>query len=183
MKVEALFQLRCITYPTARYLHFVAPLPSVIADAIDDLLARTPSATAYDDLKGAVLQRLEPSQQRRIQKLLSEDLGDQRQSQLLHWLRQLLGGHPKNESQLPILRELLLQRLTQSVSMVLTGSVKTSLHRLRALADRICDSSVCVTATYHRCESLKAMRPTLAPGEKSRPPCQCTGEAEDVWQG
>ncbi|XP_070386879.1 uncharacterized protein [Dermacentor albipictus] len=92
-------------------------------------------------MKRTVLQRLDPSQQSRLQRLLSEELGDQRPSQLLHPLRQLLGGHSANDRQLPILCELFLGCLQQSARMVLAGSDETSLDRLAAHADRIYDCS------------------------------------------
>ncbi|XP_065294398.1 uncharacterized protein [Dermacentor albipictus] len=136
MQIDTRFQRRRITSQTARYLHVVAALSSDIAGAIDDLLAATPSAATYDDLKRIVLQRLKPSQQSRLQRPLSEGLGDQRPSQHLHRLSQLLNDHPENESQLPILRELFLRRLPH---VVLAGSDEASLDRLAVLADHIYD--------------------------------------------
>lgn len=52
-------------------------------------------------------------------------------------MRQLLGVHARQDDQLPLLRELFLQRLPKSVRVVLAGSSETSLRRLAQLADRI----------------------------------------------
>ncbi|XP_075533576.1 uncharacterized protein LOC142566626 [Dermacentor variabilis] len=92
MQAEVRFQLCRITSQRATYPQVVAALPSDIAVVIDDLLAGTTSATACEDLKRRVLPRIEPLQQRTLQQLLSEELGDQRPPELLHWLSQLLGG-------------------------------------------------------------------------------------------
>ncbi|KAH8021075.1 hypothetical protein HPB51_012359 [Rhipicephalus microplus] len=56
-------------------------------------------------------------------------------------MRQLLGVHARQDGQLPLLRELFLQRLPQSVRVVLAGSNETSLDRLAQLADRITEYS------------------------------------------
>ncbi|XP_037529287.1 sterile alpha motif domain-containing protein 1-like [Rhipicephalus sanguineus] len=116
-QVEARFQLRHITSQESKYLHVVAALPPDIADAVDDVLASTPSDKAYDELKSTVLKRLEVSEQSKLQQLLShEELGDQRPSQLLHQMRQLLRHQASEERQQPLLRELFLQRLPQYVT-------------------------------------------------------------------
>ncbi|XP_037505841.1 uncharacterized protein LOC119382197 [Rhipicephalus sanguineus] len=126
-QVEARFQLRRVTSQESKYLHIVAALPPDIADAIDDALASAPSVKAYDELKSAVLKRLEVSEQSRLQQLLShEELGGKRPSQLLHRMRQLLGQQAS-------------ERLPQSTRMILAGSDDVALERLAQLADRITD--------------------------------------------
>ncbi|XP_037528438.1 uncharacterized protein LOC125760135 [Rhipicephalus sanguineus] len=116
-QVEARFQLRRITSQESKYLHVVAALPPDIADAVDDVLASTPSEKAYDELKSIVLKRLE----------------------LLHRMRQLLGQQASEERQQPLLRELFLQRLPQSTRIILAGSDDVTLECLAQLADRITD--------------------------------------------
>ncbi|XP_037518379.1 uncharacterized protein LOC119395169 [Rhipicephalus sanguineus] len=139
-QVEARFQLRRITSQEFKYLHVVAALPPDIADAVDDVLASTPSEKAYDELKSTVLKRVEVSEQSRLQQLLShEELGDQLPSQLLHRMRQLLYQQASEELQQLLLRELLLQRLPQSTRMILAGSDNATIERLPQLADRIAD--------------------------------------------
>ncbi|XP_049519403.1 uncharacterized protein LOC125943898 [Dermacentor silvarum] len=134
------YQLRRIKSQESKYLHVIAALLPDIADAIDDVLASTPSEKAYDELKSTVLKRLEVSEQSRLQQLLShEELGNQRPSQLLHRMRQLLGQQASEERQQPLLRELFLQRLPQSTRMILAGSDDVALERLAQLADRIAD--------------------------------------------
>nr|XP_037272726.1 uncharacterized protein LOC119164606 [Rhipicephalus microplus] len=138
-QIEAHFELRRITSQQSKYLHVVSALPPDIADALDDVLASTPSEKPYDELKSTILKRLEVSEQSRLQQLLShEELGDQRPS-LLHRMRQLLGQQVSEERRHPLLRELFLQRLPLSTQMILAGSDDVTLERLGQLADRITD--------------------------------------------
>ncbi|XP_075741523.1 uncharacterized protein LOC142791063 [Rhipicephalus microplus] len=139
-QIEARFELRLITSQQSKYLHVVSALPPNIADAVDDVLASTPSEKPYDDLKSAVLKRTEVSEQSRLQQLLChEELSDQRPSQLLHRMRQLLGQQASEERQHQLLRELFLRRLPQSTRMILAGSDDVILERLVQLADLITD--------------------------------------------
>nr|XP_037275694.1 uncharacterized protein LOC119168391 [Rhipicephalus microplus] len=139
-QIEAHFELRRITSQQSKYLHVVSALPPDIADAVDDVLASTPPEKPYDELKSTILKHLEVSEQSRLQQLLShEKLGNQRPSQLLHRMCQLLGQQASEERQHPLLRELFLQRLPQSTRMILAGSDDVTLGGLAQLADRITD--------------------------------------------
>ncbi|XP_064468344.1 uncharacterized protein LOC135379022 [Ornithodoros turicata] len=140
LQIEARFALRRITSPLTKYLNVVSALPPDIADQVHYLLAAPPPDNPYEQLKEAILTRTECSEQSRIRQLLSgEELGDRRPSQLLHRMRQLLGSAA--DTQLPILRELFLQRLPQQVRMALAGSEEVSLEHLAQLADRIIEHS------------------------------------------
>ncbi|CAN7943356.1 unnamed protein product [Ixodes hexagonus] len=91
-QVEAQFQLQHITSQITKYLHVVSALPAEVADELEDILAATPTANQYDHLKAAILARKTASERSRLQSLLNmEELGDQRPSQLLRRMRQLLG--------------------------------------------------------------------------------------------
>ncbi|XP_037276758.1 uncharacterized protein LOC119169850 [Rhipicephalus microplus] len=139
-QIEARFELRRITSQQSKYLHVVSALPLNITDAVDDVLASTPSEKPYDELKSTVLKRLEVSEQSRPHQLLShEELGDQGPFQLLHRMRQLLGQQASEERQHSLLPELFLQRLPQSTRMILAGSDDVTLERLAQLADRFTD--------------------------------------------
>nr|XP_037275206.1 uncharacterized protein LOC119167784 [Rhipicephalus microplus] len=151
-QIEARFELRRITSQQSKYLHVVSALPPDIADAVDGVLASTPSEKPYEELKSTVLKRLEVSEQSRLQQLPShEELGDQRLSQLLHRMHQLLGQQASEERHNSLLRELFLQRLPQSTRMILSGSDAVTLERLAQLADPITDCTeppkMSITAT------------------------------------
>ncbi|CAN8014992.1 unnamed protein product [Ixodes persulcatus] len=92
-QVEAQFLLHRVTSQATRYLHIVSSLPAEVADELEDIHATAPTPNcAYDHLKAAVLARKTASERSRLQHLLSmEELGDQRPSQLLRRMLQLLG--------------------------------------------------------------------------------------------
>ncbi|KAH8028788.1 hypothetical protein HPB51_019587 [Rhipicephalus microplus] len=52
--IEARYELRRITSLKSKYLHVVSALPPDIADAVDDVLASTPSEKPYKELKNTV---------------------------------------------------------------------------------------------------------------------------------
>ncbi|KAH7979975.1 hypothetical protein HPB49_012366 [Dermacentor silvarum] len=86
----------------------------------------------------------------RLQQLLtSEELGNRCPSQILYWMRQLLGeGNFNTHSAL--LKELFLQHLTQPVRLVLAAADDTTLDHLAELDDKIHEAaapSVCIIAT------------------------------------
>lgn len=138
-QVEAQFHLRRVSTQLSKYYYVVSALPPDIADELDDVLAATPPADAYDQLKAAILLRKSESTTSRLQRLLTtEELGDQRPSQLLHRMRQLLGEQASDVNN-SILRELFLQRLPQGVRMVLAPANDMSLDRLAEMADRVAE--------------------------------------------
>ncbi|XP_037518118.1 uncharacterized protein LOC119394890 [Rhipicephalus sanguineus] len=116
-QVEARFQLRRITSQESKYLHVVAALPPDIADAVDDVLASTPSEKAYDELKSTVMKRLEVSEQSRLHNSCL--------------MKSSVTSVPRNYST--------ECRLPQSTRMILAGSDDVTLERLAQLADRITD--------------------------------------------
>ncbi|KAM7303398.1 hypothetical protein ISCGN_013356 [Ixodes scapularis] len=123
----------------SRYYCVVSALPPDIADELDDVLTATPPADAYDQLKAAILLRMSESITSRLQRLLTtEELGDQRPSQLLPRMRQLLGEQASDVNNF-ILRELFLQRLPQVVRVVLAPADYMSLDRLAEMADRVAE--------------------------------------------
>ncbi|KAH8041415.1 hypothetical protein HPB51_015189 [Rhipicephalus microplus] len=146
-QVEARFQLRHIKSQETTYFHVVAAMPPAIADAIDVELASTPAGEkAYDEVRSAIMKRLELSKQSRLRQLLShKELGDQHPSQLLHRItrpttRQPLAQQASEEQQQPLLCELFLQTLPHLTRMILAGFVDVTLERLAKLANNIVKS-------------------------------------------
>ncbi|KAG0419489.1 hypothetical protein HPB47_004068 [Ixodes persulcatus] len=112
------------------------------------VMNRADGSHAYDQLKAAILLRKSESTTSRLQRLLTtEELGDQRPSQLLHRMRQLLGEQASDVNN-SILRELLLQRLPQGIRMVLAPANDTSLDRLAEMADRVAEYAVPMVAEF-----------------------------------
>ncbi|CAN7945791.1 unnamed protein product [Ixodes hexagonus] len=140
-QVEAQFQLQHITSQITKYLHVVSALPAEVADELEDILAATPTANQYDHLKAAILARKTASERSRLQSLLNmEEVGDQRPSQLLRRMRQLLGDCT-SEADTSLLRELFLQRLPSNMVVVLAAAEDMPLERMAELADRVAEYS------------------------------------------
>ncbi|KAM7294783.1 uncharacterized protein ISCGN_024288 [Ixodes scapularis] len=149
--VEAQFQLHHITSQTTKYLHVVSSLPAELADELEDILAAPATSNQYDLLKAAILARKTPSERSRLQHLLNmEELGDQRPSQLLRRMRQLMGD-VTTDADTSLLRELFLQRLPHSMVPILAAAEDMPLDQLANLADRVREySAPTISATSRR---------------------------------
>ncbi|XP_064463463.1 uncharacterized protein LOC135374431 [Ornithodoros turicata] len=109
------------------------------AAEVRDIVTVPPTERPYDALKTALTRRTTASEQERLRQLLTaEVLGDRRPSQLLRRMQQLLGDRAAAVDE-SILRELFLQRLPNTVRMILTTSSTVSLDALAEMADKIMD--------------------------------------------
>ena len=113
----------------------MAALPPEVALEVRDILAAPPTINPYESLKAALLGRIEPTEQKRMQQLLIEELGDQTPSQLLRRMKHLHGGSASTDQ--PILRQLFLQRLPTQVQGIIAVAPQGSLDDLASMADRI----------------------------------------------
>ena len=137
-QVEAQFATRGITTQKTKYEYLVASLPPEYATQVRDLILHAPETTPYDTLKQQLIARTAIPQQRRLHQLFhSTELGDQRPTQLLRRMQQLL-GHDATSADSTLLRELFLQRLPANVRIVLASSgVDKTLQELAELGDRV----------------------------------------------
>ncbi|KAH7976054.1 hypothetical protein HPB52_008526 [Rhipicephalus sanguineus] len=95
-------------------------------------------ATPYNHIKTTVLQRKSVSVRRRIQQLLNEeDLGEQRPSELLCRMKQLLSDS-RLDANSPLRQELFFERLPQNVVLALAAAPDNlPLDKLAEQADRV----------------------------------------------
>ena len=113
---------------------------------VRDLLLSPPRDQPYETLKRELTNCTSPSEQRRLQQLLTaEELGDRKPNQVLRRIQQLLGDKATTMDE-SFMREQFLQLLPTNVRMVITPSAAAlNLEALAQLADRIVETSPTTT--------------------------------------
>ncbi|XP_064468589.1 uncharacterized protein LOC135380818 [Ornithodoros turicata] len=137
--IEAQFILRGITAQLTKFYHVIGALGPDEAAEVRDIITVPPADHPYGALKTALTRRTAASEQECIKQLLTaEVLGDRKPSQLLCRMQQLLSDRASALDD-SILRKLFLQRLPNTVRMILTTSTVASLEALAEMADKIMD--------------------------------------------
>ncbi|GBP17365.1 hypothetical protein EVAR_70487_1 [Eumeta japonica] len=136
-QVEAQFNISGINNDISRFNTVVAAIESGVLAQISDAILSPPEKDKYVNLKSCIIERYCDSEQKKIQKLISEiDLGDKRPTQLLNELSGLAKGKINDE----FLKSLWLQRLPTHVRAILQAS-NADLPELAKLADKILEVS------------------------------------------
>lgn len=126
----------------AMYELVIGQLERQDIDEIADIILRPPATDKYEALKKRLLQVYEESEQRQVQRLLSEmELGDMKPSQLLRRMKNLAGDNISDSA----LRIMWTNHLPQSVRAVLAVSdniaKKSDIDDLAQMADKILEHS------------------------------------------
>ncbi|XP_077548023.1 uncharacterized protein LOC144160692 [Haemaphysalis longicornis] len=137
-QVNSRFGNARITSQSHKFNHLVSALPPEIATELRDLIVSQPATTPFDTLTSELIHQMTMSEQRWLQLLQSEELGDRKPSQLLRRLQQLLGEKEATFDQ-ALLRELFLQRLPTSVRMVLATARGLFISQLAPLPNSVMD--------------------------------------------
>ena len=135
--IECNFKANKISSSMTKFSHATSLLPQEVLTKVADVISKAISSTTpYEDLKAAVIKRMESSVTTRLQELLSkEELGNEKPSDLLRRMQRLL--HDKYESfDHALFRQLFYQRLPADIQRNLfTVKDKISLEDLATLAD------------------------------------------------
>ena len=91
-QVEAQFSNAGINNDFSKFNTVVAAIESSVLAQISDAILSPPENHKYKNLKTCIIERFCDSEQKKIQKLISEILGDKRPTQLLNELRSLGDG-------------------------------------------------------------------------------------------
>ena len=103
--LECGFKASKIKNSLTKFAHAVSLLPPDVFPQVSDVIsAAFISNTPYDDLKTALLQNLQPSIATRLKELFSkEELGDEKPTEILRRMKQLLGHKYRSfDADLPI---------------------------------------------------------------------------------
>ncbi|XP_075750729.1 uncharacterized protein LOC142817571 [Rhipicephalus microplus] len=123
-----------------RYDYVVAHLASRYAAEVCDILANPPADDRYLHLNRELIRRLSPSQDEQVRHLLQhEELGDCKPSQLLRYMRDLLGSTPVDDS---LLRIIWLQRLPSHAQAILQVQPNLPLDQFSHIADQVVEISL-----------------------------------------
>lgn len=132
-QVEAQFGIAGITTDVTKFNTVVAAIESNVSSQISDAILTPPADGKYENLKKCMIDRFCDSEQKKMQKLLSDiELGDRRPTQLLSELSNLA----KDKVSEDFLKSLWLQRLPGHVRAILQAS-NANLIELAKLADKI----------------------------------------------
>ena len=135
--LEVNFRAHNITTSLSKFSYACTSLPADVISQVADVIAAASTAdTPYEDLKTAVLARLESSVTSRLRELLSkEELGNEKPSDLLRRMKRLLGDKFETFDR-PLFTHLLYQRLPPGLQRNLFSvKDKLSLDDLAQLAD------------------------------------------------
>ena len=135
--LECNFKAASVTASLTKFTHVTALLPPDVLTKVSDVVSTAvASSTPYEDLKAAVLARLQSTVTARLQELLcKEELGDEKPSDLLRRMKLLLGDkHDKFDQDL--FHHLFYQRLPVATQRSLFSvKSKLSVEELAQLAD------------------------------------------------
>ena len=125
--LECSFKASNITSSLTKFNHAVSHLPPDVLTQVSAVIAHAPTADKpYEDLKTALLKSLQSSVATRLRELLSkEELGDEKPSQLLNRMKQLLGDK-YHSFDAELFKQLFYQRLPPAIQRSLF-SVKDNL--------------------------------------------------------
>ncbi|XP_077557685.1 uncharacterized protein LOC144172966 [Haemaphysalis longicornis] len=175
-QVNSRFAVARTTSQSQKFNHPVSALPPEIATKLRNLIVLPPPTTPFETLTRELIQRTTMSEQRRLQVLQSEELGVRKPSQLLRRIQQLLGEKEVTFDQ-ALLRELFLQRLPNSVRMVLATARGLTIFQLAQLVDSIMDVSTRVERLVLNFSHPERSGPTqVAPTMPSSPALQSLPE-------
>lgn len=138
-QVEAQFHTCNIKTDSTKYYTVIAALDCSVLQQVSDLLRNPPDTKKYETLKEHLISVFADSDEKRLKKLLTElELGDQRPSQLLRYMK-TLAAEKVSES---LLKTLWLQRMPTQVQMVLSASEGVELTKMAEIADKIVQVSL-----------------------------------------
>ncbi|XP_017875193.1 uncharacterized protein LOC108623586 [Ceratina calcarata] len=134
MMLEKEFQAYNVKVNAVKTSAVVRNLDPATMRLIIDIIEAPEDKSTYEDIKQALLERLESSDETKLRRLLTElELGDRKPSELLREMKQLAGGRIADS----VLRTMWVDRLPARVREVLAIVDDADLVKLAKIADKI----------------------------------------------
>ena len=138
-QVEAHYRAHRIRSQSVMYSYVVTALTPEIAEEVEDFITDMPEKDPYNTLKDAVISRTAVSDQRRLDELFSNvEIGDRTPSQLLRYMRQLLGKRTLDDV---IFKQLWMKRLPARTREILAVFPRGPIDELATAADKMLEVS------------------------------------------
>lgn len=135
-QLEAQFLLNGITSDTTKYYTLIGNLDLNIIEKVEEIVDNPPATGKYELLKAEIIKRLSASQQQKIMQLLShEELGDRKPSAFLRHLQDLAGPGMPND----FLRTIWTSRLPVYLQTIVAQQSERPLEAVAELVDRVAE--------------------------------------------
>ena len=145
VQAEAIFKLRK-TSESSQYYHVLAALPSAVLERVLDIISDPETEKTYNFLKTALLARLTPSEEERINRVLfNMEIGDQRPSDFYRRMVQV-AGHNSDMSGKLIFR-LWLKRLPKLIECTLIPLETRPVSEILPVADSLFEASKSISVS------------------------------------
>ncbi|XP_046805807.1 uncharacterized protein LOC124420901 [Lucilia cuprina] len=132
--VETQFNTKGITRDNTKYVYLIVSLPQDVIVSVIDVIRNPPDENRYLNLKTKLLERHSLSEQRKLDKLLSDsEIGDRKPSEFYRSLIQLAGNNINSD----FVKSLWLRKLPRNLNIALVGSNVVNIEDLLKLADNI----------------------------------------------
>lgn len=133
---EMQFATKGIIRDNTKYEYTITALPQEVIITVLDVIQSPPSGNKYENLKGILIERHTISENRKLDKILSDtEIGDRKPSEFYRSLALLAGSN----FSIDVLKKLWLRKLPKSLNVALTGSNLTEVSQLMKLADNLWD--------------------------------------------
>ena len=164
--VESQFLLRGISDDAKKFAYVVSALHPDVAELITDAIVPPPSSNQYSTIKARLLREFTLTEAERANVLLDlPGLGDQRPSQLLSKMLQLLPG-PEQSNPGILFRQLFVRQLPPEIRAHIMDKYELEIRALAEEADRYFTLTGARIAAV-RAEPAPAARPPSSSGSSS----------------
>lgn len=140
IQVETQFSINKVKKDRIKYEHVIVALPQDIIMTVVDIIENPPAKDLYSTLKKTLIERHSMSDEKRLEKLLSDkEMGYQKPSDFYRSLENLAGT--SGVFNRTFLVKLWMRRLPNQINIALVATGKTNHIELTSLADKIWEAS------------------------------------------